>query len=130
MDQIGSTTVKRTTAKSRRYIYPHIPLPPQYASLVGSQVEMWENGNNEITLRFGKSCHALNLILKSLFIFLIPRALYPELLLLENNKYELTIKGMWWKDECRKCAYKMVANFNCFTFYNCNPHIIWGIVTV
>ena len=58
MEQIGTTTVKRTTAKARRYIYPYIPLPPQYASLVGSQVEMWQNGNNEITLRFGKSCHA------------------------------------------------------------------------
>jgi hypothetical protein len=58
MQQIGTTTVKRTTAKSRRYIYPYIPLPPQYASLVGSHVEMWQNGDNELTMRFSKSCHA------------------------------------------------------------------------
>jgi len=42
MQQIGSTTVKRTTAKGR-YIYPYIPLPPQYASLVGSHVDNWQN---------------------------------------------------------------------------------------
>jgi hypothetical protein len=60
MQQIDTTTVKRTTAKSRRYIYPYIPLPLQYALLVGSQVERWQNRDNEITLRFRQSepCHA------------------------------------------------------------------------
>jgi hypothetical protein len=58
MQQIGTTTVKRTTAKARRYVYPYIPLPPQYGSLVGSQVDVWQSEDNELTLRFGKSCHA------------------------------------------------------------------------